>query len=415
MRFATECSEDTLDKNWQRLILTHLQEKKYLGVLTGSPITDMKITLVSGRAHLKHTEGGDFRQATYRAIRQGLRNAKSVLLEPYYSFTLEVPQQNVGRAITDIQNMGGVFSQPEVSGEFSVIKGSAPVAEMRGYQSQVISYTKGVGKLICTSDGYRECHNTEVVLEEYGYDPDRDLENTADSVFCSHGAGYNVKWNEVPDKLHIPPEDKRRQVSQPQTYARAEDFVRRAASDKELMEIFERTYGKIERDKYYAMRRPEKSVKSASKPKQIYSGVEYLLVDGYNIIFSWDELKKAANESLDLARSMLVNRLCNYQGYKQCELILVFDAYKVKEQERVVENYHNISIVYTKEAETADTYIERTAHKLSREHKVRVATSDGMEQVIIMGSGAFRMSAQELHEDVIRVEKEIREYISNMK
>ena len=308
-----------------------------------------------------------------------------------------------------------VFSQPEVSGEFSVIKGSAPVAEMRGYQSQVISYTKGVGKLICTSDGYRECHNTEVVLEEYGYDPDRDLENTADSVFCSHGAGYNVKWNEVPDKLHIPPEDKRRQVSQPQTYARAEDFVRRAASDKELMEIFERTYGKIERDKYYAMRRPEKSVKSASKPKQIYSGVEYLLVDGYNIIFSWDELKKAANESLDLARSMLVNRLCNYQGYKQCELILVFDAYKVKEQERVVENYHNISIVYTKEAETADTYIERTAHKLSREHKVRVATSDGMEQVIIMGSGAFRMSAQELHEDVMRVEKEIREYIANMK
>ena len=307
----------------------------------------------------------------------------------------------MGRAITDIQNMGGVFSQPEVSGEFSVIKGSAPVLEMRGYQSQVISYTKGVGKLICTSDGYRECHNTEVVLEEYGYDPDRDLENTADSVFCSHGAGYNVKWNEVPDKLHIPPEDKRRQVSQPQTYARAEDFVRRAASDKELMEIFERTYGKIERDKHYAMRRPEKSVKSVSKPKQIYSGVEYLLVDGYNIIFSWDELKKAANESLDLARSMLVNRLCNYQGYKQCELILVFDAYKIKEQERVVENYHNISIVYTKEAETADTYIERTAHKLSREHKVRVATSDGMEQVIIMGSGAFRMSAQELHEDVI--------------
>lgn len=415
LRFATECSEDTLDKNWQRLILTHLQEKKYLGVLTGSAITDMKITLVSGRAHLKHTEGGDFRQATYRAVRQGLRNAKSVLLEPYYSFTLEVPQQNVGRAITDIQNMGGVFSQPEVSGEFSVIKGSAPVAEMRGYQSQVISYTKGVGKLICTSDGYRECHNTEVVLEEYGYDPDRDLENTADSVFCSHGAGYNVKWNEVPDKLHIPPEDKRRQVSQAQSYARAEDFVRRAASDKELMEIFERTYGKIVRDKHYAMRRPEKSVKSASKPKQIYSGVEYLLVDGYNIIFSWDELKKAANESLDLARSMLVNRLCNYQGYKQCELILVFDAYKVKEQERVVENYHNISIVYTKEAETADTYIERTAHKLSREHKVRVATSDGMEQVIIMGSGAFRMSAQELHEDVIRVEKEIREYISNMK
>lgn len=281
--------------------------------------------------------------------------------------------------------------------------------------SRIRIYSGAKGKLICTSDGYRECHNTEVVLEEYGYNPDRDLENTADSVFCSHGAGYNVKWNEVPDKLHIPPEDKRRQVPQSQSYARAEDFVRRAASDKELMEIFERTYGKIDRDKHYAMRRPEKSVKSASKPKQIYSGVEYLLVDGYNIIFSWDELKKAANESLDLARSMLVNRLCNYQGYKQCELILVFDAYKVKEQERVVENYHNISIVYTKEAETADTYIERTAHKLSREHKVRVATSDGMEQVIIMGSGAFRMSAQELHEDVIRVEKEIREYISNMK
>lgn len=413
--FATECSEDVLDKNWQRLILTHLQEKKYLGVLTGSPITDMKITLVSGRAHLKHTEGGDFRQATYRAVRQGLRRANSVLLEPYYSFTLEVPQQNVGRAITDIQNMGGTFSSPEVAGEFSVIKGSAPVSEMRGYQQHVVSYTKGLGKLICIADGYRECHNTSVVLAECGYDPDSDLENTADSVFCSHGAGYNVKWNEVPEKLHIPPEDRRRQAPEPRSFDRAEDFVRRAASDKELMEIFERTYGKINRDKRYAMRTPEKTVKSVAKPKQIYSGVEYLLVDGYNIIFSWDELKKAAAESLDLARSMLVNRLCNYQGYKQCELILVFDAYKVKEQERVVENYHNISIVYTKEAETADTYIERTAHKLSREHKVRVATSDGMEQVIIMGSGAFRMSAQELHEDVMRVEKEIREYIANMK
>ena len=419
LRFASECSEDALDRNWQRLILTHLQEKKYLGALTGSPITDMKITLVSGRAHLKHTEGGDFRQATYRAVRQGLRSAESVLLEPYYSFTLEVPSQNVGRAITDIQNMGGEFSPPEVVGEMSVIKGSAPVSEMRGYQPQVISYTKGLGSLVCLPDGYRECHNTDEVVEAYGYSPDSDLENTADSVFCSHGAGYNVKWNDVEEHLHLPPEGRRKQYAEPQFNDRtglAEDFCRRAASDKELMEIFERTYGKIEREKRYAMRTPKKTENSSKqKPKQIYSGKEYLLVDGYNIIFSWEELKKAAAESLDLARSMLVNRLCNYQGYKQCELILVFDAYKVKEQERVIENYHNISIVYTKEAETADTYIEKTAHKLSREHKVRVATSDGMEQVIIMGSGAFRMSAQELHEDVDRVEREIREFIAKMK
>lgn len=418
LQFATECSEDMLDRNWQRLILTHLQEKKYLGALTGSPITDMKITLMSGRAHLKHTEGGDFRQATYRAVRQGLRRAKGVLLEPFYSFTLEVPSQNVGRAITDVQNMGGSFSAPEVTGEFSVIKGSAPVSEMRGYQQQVVSYTKGLGRIVCLPDGYRECHNAEEVINAFGYEADSDLENTADSVFCSHGSGYNVKWDEVEEHLHLPAEGRRREAVEaaPVVRNRAEDFCRRAVADKELMEIFERTYGKIDRDKRYAMRTPKKSESSvkSGKPRQVYSGKEYLLVDGYNIIFAWEELKKAAAESLDLARSILINRLCNYQGYKQCELILVFDAYKVREQERVVENYHNISIVYTKEAETADTYIEKTAHKLSREHKVRVATSDEMEQVIIMGSGAFRMSAQELHEDVERVEREIREFIEGM-
>lgn len=415
LRFASECGEDDLDRNWQRLILTHLREKKYIGALTGSPITDMKITLVSGRAHLKHTEGGDFRQATYRAVRQGLRSGEGVLLEPYYSFTLEVPQQNIGRAITDIQNMGGEFAPPETLGETAVLKGSAPVSEMRGYQQQVVGYTKGLGRLICMPDGYRECHNAAEVIAACGYEADSDLENTADSVFCSHGAGYSVKWDEVEEHVHIPPEGRRVRAAEPQPQSRAEDFVRRAASDKELMEIFERTYGKIDREKRYAMRTPKKQERVSSKPQRIYKGKEYLLVDGYNMIFAWEELKKAAAQSLDLARSMLVNRLCNYQGYKQCELILVFDAYKVHEPERVVENYHNISIVYTKEAETADTYIEKTAHKLSREHKVRVATSDGMEQVIIMGGGAFRMSAQELHEDVERTEREIREFIAKMK
>ena len=375
----------------------------------------MKITLVSGRAHLKHTEGGDFRQATYRAVRQGLRRGEGVLLEPYYSFTLEVPQQNIGRAITDIQNMGGEFAPPETLGETAVLKGSAPVSEMRGYQQQVVGYTKGLGRLICMPDGYRECHNAAEVIAACGYEADSDLENTADSVFCSHGAGYSVKWDEVEEHVHIPPEGRRVRTAEPQPQSRAEDFVRRAASDKELMEIFERTYGKIDREKRYAMRTPKKQERVSSKPQHIYKGKEYLLVDGYNMIFAWEELKKAAAQSLDLARSMLVNRLCNYQGYKQCELILVFDAYKVHEAERVVENYHNISIVYTKEAETADTYIEKTAHKLSREHKVRVATSDGMEQVIIMGGGAFRMSAQELHEDVERTEREIREFIAKMK
>lgn len=415
LRFASECGADDLDRNWQRLILTHLREKKYIGALTGSPITDMKITLVSGRAHLKHTEGGDFRQATYRAVRQGLRSGEGVLLEPYYSFTLEVPQQNIGRAITDIQNMGGEFAPPETLGETAVLKGSAPVSEMRGYQQQVVGYTKGLGRLICMPDGYRECHNAAEVIAACGYEADSDLENTADSVFCSHGAGYSVKWDEVEEHVHIPPEGRRVRTAEPQPQSRAEDFVRRAASDKELMEIFERTYGKIDREKRYAMRTPKKQERVSSKPQHIYKGKEYLLVDGYNMIFAWEELKKAAAQSLDLARSMLVNRLCNYQGYKQCELILVFDAYKVHEAERVVENYHNISIVYTKEAETADTYIEKTAHKLSREHKVRVATSDGMEQVIIMGGGAFRMSAQELHEDVERTEREIREFIAKMK
>lgn len=414
LKFETSCSEDILDRNWQRLVLTHLEEKIHRGVLTGSPVTDMKITLVSGKAHQKHTEGGDFRQATYRAVRQGLRSAESVLLEPYYDYELEIPSENTGRAISDLQRMSAEFDAPETVGGMSVIRGTAPVSEMNGYRSEVIGYTHGRGRLICIADGYRECHNAGEVIENINYDCDGDIENSADSVFCSHGAGYVVKWNEVPEHMHLPSclEEKREETAR----ENARRFVREAVSDEELMAIFERTYGKIKRDPRKAFKKTKAVTVNYEHTKNYnYDGKEYLIVDGYNIIFSWGELKKIAEENLDSARSELINMMCNYQGYTGCELILVFDAYKVKGKHRDTEKYCNINIVYTKESETADTYIEKVSHTLSENHRVRVATSDGMEQIIILGNGAMRISASEFHERYINADKAIKEFISGMK
>lgn len=415
MQFAVICSEDALDRNWQRLILTHLKEKPHIGVLTGSPITDMKITLVAGRAHQKHTEGGDFRQATYRAVRQGLKMAQSVLLEPYYEFHLEVPTENIGRAMTDIQQMGGTFSSPETYGDMTIISGRAPVSTMREYSKDVISYTSGKGRLNCILSGYEPCHNSDEVIAEIGYDSDTDLENPADSVFCSHGAGFVVKWNEVYDHMHLEGirfdegnEDDEETVRQ-----RAENYLDMVADDNELMQIFERTYGPVTRKvSSYTVRKTATPQKKYGKAKPLPQGPEYLLVDGYNIIFAWDELKELAKSSLESARDRLIDILCNYRGFRQCELILVFDAYKVKGNTGSVEKIHNINVVYTKEAETADMYIEKTTHELGKKHRVRVATSDNLEQIIILGNGATRISADEFLHEVKSAEKAIMEIIS---
>jgi len=414
LQFFSICREDTLDRNWQRLILTHLAEKQHSGVLTGSPITDMKITLTDGRAHKKHTEGGDFRQATYRAVRQGLMQAESVLLEPYYQFTLRVPAECIGRAVTDLQNMGADFSAPETHGEFSVLKGHAPASGMMTYHTNVMEYTRGRGNLSCIPDGYAPCVNPEEVIERIGYQPEADLDNSPDSVFCSHGAGTLVKWNEVEHYMHTESYLKSRAES------RAEPIrppVRQAytgslAQDEELMKLFERTYGTIQHDKRDKSHILHTEKQPKSRPAPVPKGAEYLLVDGYNIIFTWENLKKIAAESLDAARAELIQKLCSYQGMRGCKLIIVFDAYKVRNNPGSIENINeNISIVYTKEAETADTYIERVTHELTHDHYVRVATSDGMEQFIILGNGAYRISAEELRQEVLKAEKQIQSYL----
>lgn len=404
--FDRNCNN--LEENWQRLVLSNLKERRHLGVLTGSPITDIKITLVSGRAHQKHTEGGDFRQAAWRAVRQGLASAESVLLEPFYSFKLEIPVSCVGRAMTDLQKMGADFSQPSGTDVFSLIEGVCPVSEMRGYYRDVIAYTHGTGRLSCISNGYSPCHNSQEIIEKIGYNFESDVENSADSVFCSHGAGYLVKWSDAPKKMHIPSILCEKTPVQREISA----YKQRIATDKELMEIFERTYGKINRTERTAMRR-DKSLEKIPKLPPPKKGPDFLLVDGYNIIFSWQNLAKTAQENLDLARSRLIDILCNYQGFRHCNLILVFDAYKVK-GEREVENYGDLSVVYTKEAETADMFIEKTAHKLSPENRVRVATSDNTEQLIILGSGAIRVSATEFKAEVDEVERAIRELLDKL-
>ncbi len=417
MQFSVNCSEDSLDRNWQRLILTHLKEKPHIGVLTGSPITDMRITLIAGRAHQKHTEGGDFRQATYRAVRHGLKVAESVLLEPYYEFHLEVPTECVGRAMTDITQMGGTFTSPETLGETTLISGNAPVSMMRDYNKEVIGYTSGKGRLSCILSGYEPCHNADEVIAEIGYDSEKDLENPADSVFCSHGAGFVVKWNEVYDHMHLEGMSfKAEDDDEVETVQRrASQYLDMIADDNELMAIFERTYGKVTRKvSSYTVKKSAPQEKKYSKSKIQPKGDEYLLVDGYNIIFAWEELSKLAKSSLETARDRLIDILCNYQGFKQCNVILVFDAYKVKGNIGSVEKIHNIDVVYTKEAETADMYIEKTTHELGKKHRVRVATSDNVEQIIILGAGATRVSANEFLREVQMAEKAIMDIISQI-
>lgn len=423
--FDTDCSEDVLDRNWKRLILTHLQEREHPGVLTGAPITDMKITIVAGRAHLKHTEGGDFRQATYRAVRQGLKSAESVLLEPWYSFVLEVPSEQVGRAMSDIGQMNGSFEGPEAENKQGMVRltGTAPASEMRDYQREVWAYTKGRGRITLTLKGYEPCHNAEEVIEEIGYDSERDVDNPTGSVFCAHGAGFLVKWDEVPEYMHIKedflaekPGIEQDEVMAVQmgnhcNYSGGYSFS--YDDDPELLTIMEREFGskQKERDRYSSYRKQTVStpvlhttVIKENEPKK-----EYLLVDGYNIIFAWEELNELAKASIDAARNKLMDILSNYQGFIGCTLILVFDAYKVKGNQGEVQKYHNIYVVYTKEAETADQYIEKTTHEIGRKYKVTVATSDALEQVIVMGQGAYRISARDFYEEVERTEKQIRE------
>ena len=434
-QFFTACSEDVLARNWQRLILTHLEEKEHIGVLTGSPLTDVQITILTGRAHAKHTEGGDFRQATYRAVRQGLRKARNILLEPYYEFRLEVPAEMIGRAMADVQKMQGTFDAPEVEGETAILKGTAAVAQMRDYQKEVVSYTHGTGKLFCSLKGYAPCKNQDEVVQNIGYDPEADLENPTGSVFCAHGAGFVVPWDQVEDYMHLQSgvdmdeldsESWYEDVESAQNLGTAVDNTNISGNisgkngkfsysgsyeeEEELQAIFERTFGPMKRDRTAFQKKTVHSSTPATryragKPRQ----EEYLLVDGYNIIFSWEELNELAKENIHAACDKLMDILSNYQGYRKCTLILVFDAYKVEGHVEEIITYHNIYVVYTKEAETADQYIEKTVHRIGRQYQVTVATSDGLEQVIIMGQGAHRISAQGLKKEIEDTEKTARE------
>ena len=434
-QFFTACSEDVLARNWQRLILTHLEEKEHIGVLTGSPLTDVQITILTGRAHAKHTEGGDFRQATYRAVRQGLRKAKNILLEPYYEFCLEVPAEMIGHAMADVQKMQGTFDAPEVEGETAILKGTAAVAQMRDYQKEVVSYTHGTGKLFCSLKGYAPCKNQDEVIQNIGYDPEADLENPTGSVFCAHGAGFVVPWDQVEAYMHLQSgvdmegldseswyEDVE-SVQNPGTAVDNANISRNTSGkngkfsysgsyeeEEELQAIFERTFGPMKRDRTAFQKKTVHSSTPttryrAGKPRQ----EEYLLVDGYNIIFSWEELNELAKENIHAACDKLMDILSNYQGYRKCTLILVFDAYKVEGHAEEIIPYHNIYVVYTKEAETADQYIEKTVHRIGRQYQVTVATSDGLEQIIIMGQGAHRISAQGLKKEIEDTEKTARE------
>jgi predicted RNA-binding protein with PIN domain len=449
IQIETNCSEDVLERNWQRLIVTHLSEQKHPGVLTGSEITDMRITLVAGRAHTKHTEGGDFRQATYRAVRQGLRKAKSVLLEPVYEYRLELPTVNAGRAMSDIQKMSGTFQNPELQGDVTILTGIAPVSTMAGYQAEVNAYTHGLGKLFCSLKGYQPCHNMEEVVAQRAYDPEADVEHPTCSVFCAHGAGFLVPWYEVEKYMHVDSgirlgtkEDEssdfandvadtqgmrkrasRKEIRNSQTGSGSSMSI----GEDEIREIFERTYGSgsmnrkfYNKNDYDADRQTGTNIRTTigantgdskytKRVKVTEKRESYLLVDGYNVIFAWEELNELSKVNLEAARGKLMDIMCNYQGYKQMNLILVFDAYKVHGNLGEMFDYHNIHVVYTKEAETADQYIEKLVHRMGQDYDVTVATSDGLEQLIVMGAGAKRLSARNLKEEVEAMEQELRE------
>ena len=420
LHFDTACSTDVLDRNWQRLILTHLMEKVHRGVLTGSPVTDLKITLIAGRAHLKHTEGGDFRQATYRAVRQGLMQAESILLEPWYDLRLELPGDCVGRAMSDLTQMGGRFDPPVTDGDRTVLSGSAPVAAMRSYAREVVSYSRGQGRPLCSLRGYEPCRNPEEVIAAAGYDPLRDVENSPDSVFCAHGASFVVPWDQVERFMHLHPESGLA-FARPDPAAPVRAAYRgTAAEEDELQAIFERTYGKPKsRLSEHAPKRNETTVNGQTLEKEKVvilepPKTEYLLVDGYNIIFAWPDLQALARSSLEDARKALVELLANFHGFHPCELILVFDAYKVHGGIGHQEEIQGIHLVYTKEAETADNYIEKTIRQIARrrDSRVRVATSDALEQIIILGGGATRVSAREFRAEVEQAKVEIAEILA---
>ena len=412
IQLASNLATDALDLNWQRLIFTHLLEREHAGVLTGSALTDVRFTLVAGRAHLKHTEGGDFRQATYRAVRQGLMQAESLLLEPYYDFRLEVPAECVGRAMTDLQNMGGTVDPPQSVGENTVLTGYAPVRTLRDYFADVAAYTRGRGQLSCAVRGYEACQNQDEIVASLGYDAERDTDNPASSVFCDHGGSSTIPWNEVAQHVHC---DSGIHFDKEETEEKSAPPPRRGvgagsayAADKELQEIFERTYGKVERRAFEPAKKPARTSLADHYDVTIHSeDTEYLLVDGYNIIFAWDELQRLAAQDIAAARGALIDILANYQGFRKCRVIVVFDAYKVKGNPGSVQTVHGVKVVYTKEAETADTYIERATYELRRERRVRVATSDGPEQVIILGHGALRVSARAFHAEVEAAEGQI--------
>lgn len=438
MEYAMDCPTDVLDLNWQRLIYTHLKERVHRGVLTGSPLTDVRLTVVTGKAHKKHTEGGDFRQATYRAVRQGLRKAESLLLEPFYQVRLEVPAEHIGRAMTDMNRMHGQFEAPQRMGEMCVLVGQAPVALMREYGSELAAYTGGRGEMSLSLAGYYPCHNTQEVIAQIGYDPDRDVKHTCDSVFCGHGAGYTVPWYEVEDKMHMPfasrlyekeeePDDAT-VIAQAKARAKAlreggeKKYDGYGGLESDLEEIFVREFGEIKRrlpsqeirvtdyDRQRRQQEARESYQAAhAKPEKRKQEKKYFLVDGYNVIFAWEELNEIAKVNLDGARGRLMDIMCNYQGYIDQELILVFDAYRIKGHREEVVDYHNIHVVYTREAETADAYIERTTHDMAKEHQVTVATSDRLEQMIVVGDGARRISARELETEVERINREAME------
>ncbi len=415
LRFASAVGADDLDLNWQRLILTHLGEKEPVGVLTGSPVTDVKITILAGRGHLKHTEGGDFRQATYRAVRQGLRQAETILLEPWYAFRLEVPRENLGRAMADLQKMGGTFAEEEGAGELAALAGEAPAAAMGGYWQEVAAYTRGCGQLSCSFAGYRPCADPQAVVDAIGYDCDRDVENTADSVFCEHGAGVVVPWDQVPARAHVTSGYRLRPAEEERSRRFRSGGAGAAAGDRELEEIFVRTYGPIKNRGMDALRQsrriaPGPSLPNREQPAYVQKG-DWLLVDGYNIIFAWEDLNRLAKESLDDAREALLNALGNYRGIKECHVTVVFDAYKVPGGTGNAENRGGVEVVYTKEGETADMYIERVSYELARKYRVKVATSDGLEQIMILGHGAQQVSAGDLRWELDQVNAQIQDFL----
>lgn len=415
LEFCLACSEDLLAKNYQKLVLTHLEEKNHKGVLTGSAITDMRITLVSGKAHQKHTEGGDFREATYRAVRQGLKEAQSVLLEPYYGFTLELPENMVGRAMTDIEKMSGTCEITHTDGETAVLTGSAPVFTMRNYQKEVSAYSRGMGRLFCTLKGYEPCHDPEAVIKESGYNSETDPDNPSGSVFCSHGAGFVVPWDQVKNHMHLEPFLKLTQVAVNEETGDSHTASREAPlmSLEEIDRIIESTfYANRGKRTEWKRKRPVHEMRREPvyhEPRQTEHREEYLLVDGYNIVFAWPELAELAKDNMDGARMKLLDQLCNYQAIRKCRIIAVFDAYRVKEHREEMIAYHNIHLVYTKEAQTADHYIERFAHDNNGKYRITVATSDGLQQMIVRGAGCALLSARELKIEMEAANKRVAE------